>query len=1037
MPDQDKISVSDFASKIKSKYPEYKDIDDSTLTAKMLEKYPEYKETVSIEEPVKKKESTTSTPTLSPFGEELRKGLSTRAVSESTKVKPDQTEKRKDIEVRAAKTKDEAIKNTLKAYKNRISGDGLYAISDDSPTLQKHKKELEEGLASGDYQIIKSPTTNKQILARKDNFLNSLQGAINSAYDKSQEDVYFSNLSPEEKVKHIEAQKLKQDEWLPSAPSGLGGGIGTAIGENIGGLVKASYYGTLFASGAGELGLTAEALQGAEKLGAAISFIKDMGFSGYTDNAKHTYEKLRQQDPKGDKVEQMKHAEKAGLIGEGTGVLTAGLMGGAFSKLKSASAGIELSGMAKSMESMAKHTVKEANAMGGYQALSSIVSDLGASSQGVKFDAGETLEKAGESYKSGAEMVAIMSGGMALLSGAIQVPKYVESQIKGTISKLPREDVKNVYQAGEQNGVFPEGTTSKVMGDLDEFDFALNKISKDIPDEHRNAIAGLQVKINRLDRMKESLSEAEHPRIDELTNKLKERQQTILKSENFLKGEVDEITGIPATDKPIEPTPPSKDDLTPVITVDGKEYEGDNHGEAMDKAIADGKDIPDRNTPEGKIWREENGQFRENNIPNSIPLTRNETEDIYGIRNSEQLLPKENEQSQEQATEILNPTEVEKPSTETVSENIGQPKEGEVKWEVGSSVGGDVESTTNILNETQKSNPTVWQKIKDAFNNLVSNTKEYLSKAKGTQYEELAKVLGDHLKNVRTSTIEDLRGILGEKIGGQLQNLHILVNSGKGDLQTFFHEALHHITFGKISQYLNNNHENLKPHEIDAIQNLQRIFEDSKTKIAAMKIKTSAHYGFTNLHEFISEAFSNPEFQRLLKELPSEGKSPTVFKAFLDAIAKLMGLKDATILNDIFHHTEKLLDNPKSENEGIAELYHQAKAEGTHPDFVKAIEQSLPTKEVKKETTNETKPTTEETKVEPTVEQTKETIPNKETELPKEKEKPKTEKPKIKLEFVEPKKLAEKGDALANKEEHDRIKESHKSLRKIIDCLWT
>jgi len=309
-------------------------------------------------------------------------------------------------------------------------------------------------------------------------------------------------------------------------------------------------------------------------------------------------------------------------------------------------------------------------------------------------------------------------------------------------------------------------------------------------------------------------------------------------------------------------------------------------------------------------------------------------------------IQKENEQSKGKPEEISQPIEL---SIEPISKgNESDVSETEGKQQ-GSGVGGDVETTTNVLNETQKNNPTVWQKIKDAFYNLVSKTKEYLNKAKGTQYEELAKVLGDHLKNVRTSTIEDLKGVLGEKIGGQLQKLHILVNSGKGDLQIFFHEAMHHITFEKINQYLNNNHENLKPHEIDAIQNLQRIFTDSKAKIEAMKVKTSFHYGFTNLHEFISEAFSNPEFQRLLKELPSEGKHPTVFKAFLDAIAKLMGLKDATILNDIFHHTEKLLDKPKSENEGIAELYHQAKAEGTHSDFVKAVEQSIPTQEVKME----------------------------------------------------------------------------------------
>ena len=47
------ITPQEFAKKIKSKYPQYKDIDDVTLTKKMIEKYPEYASQVSL----KKKES--------------------------------------------------------------------------------------------------------------------------------------------------------------------------------------------------------------------------------------------------------------------------------------------------------------------------------------------------------------------------------------------------------------------------------------------------------------------------------------------------------------------------------------------------------------------------------------------------------------------------------------------------------------------------------------------------------------------------------------------------------------------------------------------------------------------------------------------------------------------------------------------------------------------------------------------------------------------------------------------------------------------
>lgn len=58
------ITPQEFAKKIKSKYPQYKDIDDVTLTKKMIEKYPEYASQVSL----KKKESTQPTSQESVWG---------------------------------------------------------------------------------------------------------------------------------------------------------------------------------------------------------------------------------------------------------------------------------------------------------------------------------------------------------------------------------------------------------------------------------------------------------------------------------------------------------------------------------------------------------------------------------------------------------------------------------------------------------------------------------------------------------------------------------------------------------------------------------------------------------------------------------------------------------------------------------------------------------------------------------------------------------------------------------------------------------
>ena len=62
-----KLSVSEFAAKVKSKYPEYKDVEDSLLVSKMIEKYPVYAN--QVDTGVKKKEpsaASVSTPSARP-----------------------------------------------------------------------------------------------------------------------------------------------------------------------------------------------------------------------------------------------------------------------------------------------------------------------------------------------------------------------------------------------------------------------------------------------------------------------------------------------------------------------------------------------------------------------------------------------------------------------------------------------------------------------------------------------------------------------------------------------------------------------------------------------------------------------------------------------------------------------------------------------------------------------------------------------------------------------------------------------------------
>lgn len=58
IPKPKKLKVKDFAAKIKAKYPDYKDMDDTELTNRIVKKYPEYKDQVDLTPETSKKVGT-------------------------------------------------------------------------------------------------------------------------------------------------------------------------------------------------------------------------------------------------------------------------------------------------------------------------------------------------------------------------------------------------------------------------------------------------------------------------------------------------------------------------------------------------------------------------------------------------------------------------------------------------------------------------------------------------------------------------------------------------------------------------------------------------------------------------------------------------------------------------------------------------------------------------------------------------------------------------------------------------------------------
>ena len=534
---------------------------------------------------------------------------SQKLVSESTMVvAPKEAKLISEANKRGDQITKEAIENSNNLYLAK-ENKGVYKFTKDSPSIQQNKKSLEEDLAGGALQVVKSPKTGKYVLAHNAGIFNSFSNAWDNVLAKQADDKYVAGLSTEDKIKHYEVKDaLNQDKYLEEAPSGLPGSFGTVLGENAEPLIKLAAMANVFGKGAQAAGATAQTIANAQKFGSFLAFSTDAGYSGYANNTERVYKSLRQQDPNGNKVEQMKKAENAGLIGEASGIGMAAGMTGIFKNLKGAAETINTKPFVNAIETMAKHTSKEAAVQGSIASLNSIVSDLGAKSQGMDIGVGDVVDNALESGKQMAQFVGVTGLAMGTLTGLMKVPGYVKAQAKGLISELPREEVKAVYEGAEANGIIPEGTTNKVINSLNEYDVAKQKLPEGLSSEHKSALTGIQEKIDKLENSKKNLAPQYHDRIDGTINSLKERAIKIMDSKNPMSEEVDNILNVKGSEEIAGP-PVTEVDLIEQVTpkevkvteeVKPTSLEDEYNSKSVDELIALKKKLypePDIETP--------------------------------------------------------------------------------------------------------------------------------------------------------------------------------------------------------------------------------------------------------------------------------------------------------------------------------------------------------------------------------------------------------------------------------------------------------
>jgi len=105
----------------------------------------------------------------------------------------------------------------------------------------------------------------------------------------------------------------------------------------------------------------------------------------------------------------------------------------------------------------------------------------------------------------------------------------------------------------------------------------------------------------------------------------------------------------------------------------------------------------------------------------------------------------------------------------------------------------------------------------------------------------------------------------------------------------FFHELIHAATSLAIK-----NPSRLNPAQKEALKNLEALYKEATATYPAVSV-----YGFQNLDEFIAEAFSNVEFQRLLSSIPYKTTESSLWSKFIQYVRRLLGGKDTALFGTL------------------------------------------------------------------------------------------------------------------------------------------
>jgi hypothetical protein len=133
----------------------------------------------------------------------------------------------------------------------------------------------------------------------------------------------------------------------------------------------------------------------------------------------------------------------------------------------------------------------------------------------------------------------------------------------------------------------------------------------------------------------------------------------------------------------------------------------------------------------------------------------------------------------------------------------------------------------------------------------------------------------------------------------------LTMRGGMMDNNVFFHEALHAATI-----HLIDNPDKLSGARKEAYNRLLELYNYSKGTLANEHLGS---YGLKDLHEFVSEAMSNPDFQALLRAIRYKSAPFSLWNEFTTAITKLFktpSKEESDVMVEVMRATNILMAGP-------------------------------------------------------------------------------------------------------------------------------